>query len=356
MLALEGVAKSFGSVRAVDGVSLEVSEGEFFSLLGPSGCGKTSLLRTIAGIYEADGGRIVLKGGDLRGRPMHARDIALVFQNYALFPHLTAFENVAFGLRMRKTPKHEIARRVSEALALVRMSGFEARRPAELSGGQQQRVALARAVVVRPSLLLLDEPLSNLDAKLRDEMRDEIRTVQRTLKITTLLVTHDLREAFAVSDRVAIMRSGALEQVGSPADLYDRPATRFVAGFVGHQNIFAGTIEAVEDKGVKIRSEDGTLFTAQRRQGQKWSVGARGWGSVRAERVRIGSEAGPQARSATVEDATYLGRSVELKLRLGALPLRASLSNRGQRIPAAGDTVPVAWDDRDVVAGPEERA
>jgi ABC-type Fe3+/spermidine/putrescine transport system ATPase subunit len=350
MLTLEGVTKRFGKVQAVQNVSLTVQEGEFFSLLGPSGCGKTSLLRTVAGIYAADSGRILLKGADLSGKPMHARDIALVFQNYALFPHLTIFENVAFGLVMRKVPRAEIAARVSEALALVRMQGFDARKPSELSGGQQQRIALARAVVVQPSLLLLDEPLSNLDAKLRDEMREEIHALQRKLRLTTILVTHDLREAFAVSDRVAVMGSGTVEQVGTPAEIYDNPASHFVASFVGHQNIFRGVTEAVDGGAVSIAGDDGLKWRAL--AGEKtWSVGGRTWGTIRPERIRVGD--GPH--TAEVEETAYLGGSVELRLRLGVTRLRTHAANLGQAIPRVGETVRIGWREEDVIAAPELR-
>ena len=351
MLKLEGVCKRFGKVQAVDDVSLTVEEGEFFSLLGPSGCGKTSLLRTIAGIYDADSGRLSLKGVSLSGRPMHARDIALVFQNYALFPHLSIFDNVAFGLVMRKVPRAEIAARVSEALALVRMQGYESRKPSELSGGQQQRIALARSVVVRPSLLLLDEPLSNLDARLRDEMREEIHALQRKLRLTTILVTHDLREAFAVSDRVAVMSSGRVEQVGTPAEIYDEPASEFVAGFVGHQNIFRGVVREADGRSVSIVGEDGVVWRAPSRS-KSWTVGARAWGTIRPERIRVGE--GPH--SAQVEENAYLGGSVELRLRVGETRLRTHSPNLGQVIPKLGETVRVGWREEDVIAAPEQRA
>jgi ABC-type Fe3+/spermidine/putrescine transport system ATPase subunit len=354
MLELGRVTKRFGSVTAVDEVSLRVETGEFFALLGPSGCGKTTLLRTIAGIYPADGGVMRLDGADLGSRPMSARNIALVFQNYALFPHLSVFDNVAFGLRMRKVARPEIARRVAEALGLVRMTGFERRRPSELSGGQQQRVALARAVVVRPSLLLLDEPLSNLDAKLRDEMRDEIRGVQRSLGLTTVLVTHDLREAFAVSDRIAVMRDGALEQVGTPGGIYDDPRTRFVAGFIGHHNLFEGTVESVADGAVTLRSDDGLVLTAPARE-KPWRTGGRAWGTIRPERVRFGDGApGRNAFAGVVEDVAYLGSAVDLRVRVGGARLRALNANLGQSLPALGEAVTIGWNEGDLIAHPEE--
>src|SRR4051812_11566607 len=235
-LEIAGARKAFGSVRAVDGIDLTVQKGEFFALLGPSGCGKTTLLRVIAGIYPIDAGSLTLNGRDITRTPMHRRNLAMVFQSYALFPHLTAFDNVAFGLRSRKLPRDEISRRVGEALALVRLESLASRYPAQLSGGQQQRVALARALAVRPDLLLLDEPLSNLDARLRDEMRIEIRDLQRRLGLTTILVTHDIDEAFTMSDRIGVMRDGRIIQVGRAAEIYHAPADRFVANFVGPTN------------------------------------------------------------------------------------------------------------------------
>ena len=224
-LAVAGIRKRFGTVNAVDGVDLAVAKGEFFTLLGPSGCGKTTLLRVIAGIYPTDAGSVMLNGRDLTRVPMHRRNMAMVFQSYALFPHLNAFDNIAFGLRSRGVAKPEMARRVGEALAMVRLEALAARYPAQMSGGQQQRVALARALAVRPDLLLLDEPLSNLDARLRDEMRLEIRDLQRRLGITTILVTHDIGEAFTMSDRMGVMQDGRIVQTGRAAEIYHRPGS-----------------------------------------------------------------------------------------------------------------------------------
>ena len=353
MLQLEGVTKRFGPVEAVSNVSLGIDRGEFFALLGPSGCGKTTLLRTIAGIYELDAGRILLGGADIGRRPISARDIALVFQNYALFPHLTVFENIAFGLRMRRVARAEIRTRVEEALELVRMGAFAKRKPQELSGGQQQRVALARAVVVRPSLLLLDEPLSNLDAKLRDEMRDEIRTLQRRIGITTILVTHDLQEAFAVSDRIAVMRDGKIEQIGRPADLYDDPHSRFVAAFVGHANILPGRVVEVADARVRIRADAGLDLVA-RRCPAPWREGDRAWATLRPERLAFGDGHGEENRfPALVEDVTYLGGAVNLRLSVNGAPLRAQVANLGQDLPRPGSRVTVTCRVPDLIARPE---
>jgi putative spermidine/putrescine transport system ATP-binding protein len=237
-LRLLDIAKHYGRTVAVDGIDLDVADGEFVTLLGPSGCGKTTTLGLIAGFAMPTRGEIVLKGRSVAKLPPFRRDVGVVFQDYALFPHMTAGENVAFGLHMRKVDARETERRVAEALDLVQLAGLAGRRPLQLSGGQRQRVALARALVIRPTLLLLDEPLSNLDLKLREEMRVEIATLQRRLRITTLFVTHDQGEALVMSDRIAVMNAGRIEQVGRPADIYERPATRFVAEFIGRMNFF----------------------------------------------------------------------------------------------------------------------
>ena len=243
---IERVSRSFGAVRALDEVSLEINRGEFFTLLGPSGCGKTTLLRIIAGFTKPDGGRVW--SGDLRldTLPAHRRDIGMVFQNYAIFPHLTVFDNVAYGLRARQVSAADIERRVAEALRLVQMEGLAKRVPHQLSGGQQQRVATARALVIQPRILLMDEPLSNLDAKLRVEMRTEIRRLQRELGITTIYVTHDQEEALAISERLAVMNAGRVEQVGFPWDVYQAPKSAFVAQFIGTSNALWGTVVGTE--------------------------------------------------------------------------------------------------------------
>jgi ABC-type Fe3+/spermidine/putrescine transport system ATPase subunit len=240
-LTLNDLSVKYGAVRALDGVSLELKPGEMFFLLGPSGCGKSTLLRTVAGFIEEFDGSLAFAGAPLKGLPPHKRDFGMVFQNYALFPHMTVAGNVAFGLEARNVPKAERETRVAEALKMVGLAGYESRRPGELSGGQQQRVALARALVIRPRMLLLDEPLSNLDAKLRWEMREEIRNIHRKTKITTLYVTHDQKEALSLADRMAILRAGKLEALGSPRELYVRPPNRFTAEFLGDVNILEGT-------------------------------------------------------------------------------------------------------------------
>jgi putative spermidine/putrescine transport system ATP-binding protein len=241
-LDISHLRKTYGSTVAVEDVSLAIAPGELVALLGPSGCGKTTVLRAIAGLVPPDGGDILIDSKSIRGLPPWRRRIGMVFQNYALFPHMNVAENVAFGLKMQRLPPAEVAQRVRNGLSLVQLDGFDERRPSGLSGGQQQRVALARALVIEPRVLLLDEPLAALDAKLRDTVRFEIRALQQSLGITTVLVTHDQNEAFAMADRVAIMNAGRLEQIGPPEEVYLQPASRFVAEFVGDMNVLTGQV------------------------------------------------------------------------------------------------------------------
>ena len=241
-ISIREVVKRFGSVTAVDRVDLRVRHGELFTLLGPSGCGKTTLLRLLAGFYQPETGEIRFGDRVVSGRPPYERNIGMVFQNYALWPHMTVAGNVTYGLRLRKLPTGEIGARLAEGLRKVNLTGYESRYPGQLSGGQQQRVALARALVLNPDLLLLDEPLSNLDAKIRVQVRAEIKKLQRQLGITTIYVTHDQEEALSLSDRVAVMKDGRVQQVGAPKELYERPRTRFVADFVGTNNLVPGQV------------------------------------------------------------------------------------------------------------------
>ncbi len=255
---LDAVEKRFGDVVAVDGISLDIVEGEFFSMLGPSGSGKTTTLRMIAGFELPTAGRILLDGEDVSQRPPFERDVNTVFQDYALFPHMSVGENVGYGLMIRKVPRHERTARVVDALRMVRLSGLEERKPAQLSGGQRQRVALARALINRPRVLLLDEPLGALDLKLREEMQIELKRIQQEVGITFIYVTHDQEEALTMSDRLAVFNQGRIEQVGAPAEVYERPATTFVAGFVGTSNLLGGDVarEILGDPGlVTVRPE-----------------------------------------------------------------------------------------------------
>ncbi|MBD3185126.1 polyamine ABC transporter ATP-binding protein [Candidatus Poribacteria bacterium] len=252
---LENISKKFDDVVAVDKINLTIKDGEFFSLLGPSGCGKTTILRMIAGFYHPTFGNIYFNDRDVSALPPNKRNTGMVFQSYALFPHMTVSENVAFGLRVRKINASERKQRVSDALKLVDLSGYEDRKVTQLSGGQQQRVALARAVVIEPSILLLDEPLSNLDAKLRRDTRDQIQRLQRELKITTVYVTHDQEEALTLSDRIALLRKGVCQQIGTPDEIYNHPSNAFVASFIGRSNLLEGKV--LENEGIMlIKVED----------------------------------------------------------------------------------------------------
>ncbi len=247
-LCLENVVKTFNKTEVVKKMNLEIKQGELVSFLGPSGCGKTTTLNMIAGFLDVDGGRIVVDGKPVHLLPPNKREMGMVFQNYALFPHMTVFDNVAYGLKLRKVSKSEIHTRVTEALEMVRLAGYEKRYPKELSGGQQQRVSLARALVIKPKVLLLDEPLSNLDAKLRQEMREEIVEIQKKVGITTIFVTHDQEEALAISDRIAVMYEGRIEQVDTPVAIYNHPQTDFVSRFIGEVNQIQGQVlEALSD-------------------------------------------------------------------------------------------------------------
>jgi len=326
-LQLQALSKRFGALTAVDAIDLTVAQGEFVTLLGPSGCGKTTTLNMIAGFLAPDAGSIRLRGKAVEALPPFRRDLGLVFQDYALFPHMTVAENVAFGLRMRHVTRPEITQRVAEALDLVQLSGLGDRRPLQLSGGQRQRVALARALVIRPAMLLLDEPLSNLDLKLREEMRVEISALQRRLGIATVFVTHDQGEALTMSDRIAVMRQGRIEQIGAPNDIYERPATRFVAGFIGTANL--------------IDDADGVIV-------------------IRPERLKLSASGeqplGTRSWPVHVERVIYLGPRLELRLRMadGTLVL-AEAVNDGGTAWSAGDAA-VAWfrpDDAWVIPGDE---
>jgi iron(III) transport system ATP-binding protein len=246
-VVLDGVSKRFGRTLAVEGVSLAIEPGELVTLLGPSGCGKTTTLRMVAGLETVSGGRIFIGDAEVTHLPPNARDVTMVFQSYALFPHLTVFENVAYGLRVLKRPEAEVQQAVRDVLELVGMPGLEGRSPSALSGGQQQRVAVARALVMQPKVLLFDEPLSNLDAKLRKRMREEIRLLQQRLGITAVYVTHDQAEALAISDRIVVMEQGRVSQIGTPLDLYRTPGNRFVAEFIGEANFLPARLESVQD-------------------------------------------------------------------------------------------------------------
>jgi putative spermidine/putrescine transport system ATP-binding protein len=318
-LRLEGVRKSYGHVLAVAGVDLTVYEGEFFTLLGPSGSGKTTLLRLIAGFERPDSGRIELAGRDVTGVPPHMRDTNTVFQDYALFPHMTVAENIGYGLRVKGIAKLERRERVERALTMVRLAGLDNRRPNQLSGGQRQRVALARAVVNEPEVLLLDEPLGALDLKLRQEMQLELKRIQKKVGITFVYVTHDQEEALTMSDRMAVMANGRIEQIGPPQEVYERPATEFVAGFIGISNLL---------------ERDGIRFV------------------VRPEKLRMLEEeekadAGMSVEPGTLEQVVYVGMSTRYIVRLDRgehlVAVRQNMDAPGQALQEEGRRVRLAW-------------
>ena len=344
-IELAGLGKRYGALWALRDVSLRVEPGEFFTLLGPSGCGKTTALRLVAGFLDPDEGEVRIDGAAVTGVPPWRRDLGLVFQNYALWPHLSVFEHVAFGLKERRAPRAERDARVAEALRLVGLEGLESRRPSQLSGGQQQRVALARTLVLRPRALLLDEPLSNLDAKLRAQMRTELRRLHRELGITTLFVTHDQAEAMALSDRVAVFDRGTVVQLGTPSEVYRLPRSRFVAEFLGAANVLTGRVAR---GGVAI-GDAITLEVAEARGADGASVVC----VVRPEAIeRVAADAAvPNRLPAIVVGAVYLGGRFECDLLLpGNVAVRAEFPARSADTPPKpGESVMIAVAPEDVI-------
>ncbi len=317
---LENVVKTFGETRAVDGVTLDVEPGELFFLLGPSGCGKTTLLRCIAGFCLPERGAVFLGDRDVTRAPPHQRDTGMVFQSYALWPHMTVRENVAFGLEMRRVARTEMRRRVDEVLAMVRMEDRAAARPNQLSGGQQQRVALARALVIHPRCLLLDEPLSNLDAKLRLEMRTEIRRICKEAGLTAIYVTHDQKEALSIADRLAVLRDGRVEQCGRPQDVYHRPRNRFVANFIGETNFVGAVVLGAGPGGLRLRTAFGEMTAAWRADGEPPAAGREVTVSLRPEVVRLGRAPAGAANvfGGVLHDTVYLGEVAQHQVDLAA--------------------------------------
>jgi putative spermidine/putrescine transport system ATP-binding protein len=358
-LELDGLTKRYGRVTALDRFSLRVGTGEFVSLLGPSGCGKTTALRIIAGFIRPNEGSVRIDATDTTSIPPHQRDIGMVFQNYALFPHMTVTQNVEFGLKMRKVPREEAAKRVGQALELVQLRGLEQRYPTQLSGGQQQRVAVARAIVINPTLLLLDEPLSNLDAKLRVDTREEIRRLQRQLGVTTIFVTHDQEEALTISDRIAVMSAGRLEQEGTPQELYNHPRTAFVANFIGTANLFAGQV---------IGRQAGTATVALRDSSLRVEVGTDGGLEptealvmVRPERIGLHAPGeappGPNSLPGRITLLTFVGATVRHHVMLDGGPrVLVDLPNQGSNRWRQDDVVVVAWRPEHSVLVPVDAA
>jgi len=322
-IRIDQLTKRFGSVTALDRVDLTIKPGELFFLLGPSGCGKTTLLRTIAGFYLPDEGRVWFGDEDVTRLPPHRRNTGMMFQSYALWPHMTVAENVAFGLEERHVPVADIKREVAAALATMHMTGYEKRRPNELSGGQQQRVALARALVVHPRCLLLDEPLSNLDAGLRLEMRAEIRRVTREFQLTTVYVTHDQKEALSIADRLAVLDRGRVIQVGTPREVYRRPRTAGVARFIGETDFIPGTLRTLVGERATVATDIGELHGLLGDPSQPLPIGAPVLASVRPEAWRLTDEpAGANCLQGTLGDTTYLGELAQQEFRAGDRTLR----------------------------------
>jgi spermidine/putrescine transport system ATP-binding protein len=350
---LESVTKRFGDFTAVDDLSLAVNHGEFFSLLGPSGCGKTTTLRMIGGFEDVTAGSIFLGDRDVTDLPPFVRPVNTVFQNYALFPHLDVFENIAFGLRRRRTPSGEIKHQVAAMLDLVDLPGYERRKPNQLSGGQQQRIALARALVNNPDVLLLDEPLGALDLKLRKQMQVELKRIQSEIGITFIFVTHDQEEAMTMSDRIAVMRNGRIEQLGQPEELYERPRTQFVAGFLGVSNLLDGQIMGRSGDFVEIRLADGTIVRAPAAAANGASAVRVG---IRPEKLRVQALGGDadsggtntNSLEGTVLDASYIGVSTQYLVqtadghKLTVYAQNLEIGGAGEAI-ADGETVRLAW-------------
>ncbi|MBT9583076.1 ABC transporter ATP-binding protein [bacterium] len=338
------VSKSYSNYQALYGLDLQIHQGEFFSLLGPSGCGKTTTLRLIAGFEEPTGGEVRIDGVSVKGLPAYQRNVNTVFQSYSLFPHLSIFENIAFGLRRRRVAEPEIKQRVGEALDLVQLSDKSKGRVHELSGGQQQRVALARALVNRPAVLLLDEPMAALDSKLRKEMRSELKSLQKTLGITFILVTHDQEEALTLSDRLAVINKGRLEQVCAPREVYERPASRFVAEFIGTVNFLPVTIKQLCDGRTEVEGQGGSFWVSMR---GGFTVGDNAELSVRPERLWLSREPVPEQNSltGTVKEAIFMGPVTRFLVQLSnGQQLLTEKQNLQESLFHAGDAVYVLWD------------
>lgn len=354
-LEIKGVSKSFGETPVLRGVDLSVEPGELVFLLGPSGCGKSTLLRIVAGLIRQDAGSVVLDGRDVSALPPESRNTPMVFQNYALWPHLNVAENIAFGLRLRKLPREEIRKTVDEMLAVVGMSEFAKRKVNELSGGQQQRVALARALALNGSILLLDEPLSNLDARLRDLMRTEIRRICKERRLTALYVTHDRREALSVGDRIAVMKDGAILQIDAPRTLYTRPATRFTASFLGDADFLEAKHIRTENGLAVFETPAGELLVHP--QGQQTGPEQGGCCTlmIRPEAVRTGADASAvNAIPCTVRDSVFLGETTGLTLDASGFTLHASESAAPERRP--GDRIVCAVPPESIAILPPEHA
>ena len=352
-LELTNVAKHYKDFIAVDNVDLQIKKGEIISLLGSSGCGKTTTLRMIAGLIEPTKGTIRIQGENMNGVPPHKRDISMVFQNYALFPHLSVYENIVYGLKMRKIrDKKVLMERAREMMDIVQLSGVENRLPRELSGGQQQRVSLARAMIVEPKVMLFDEPLSNLDAKLRERTRVEIRNLLKRMNVTAIYVTHDQEEALTISDRIAVMNKGKIEQITVPTELYTKPATKFIAGFVGHANFFEGTVQHVDGDRILVKSKGGHLIQAVVPGASQLSFGKEVTLAVRPENILAGGtgENRPNLVSGTVTARIYLGSTVRYLVDAGeGKEIEIDLQTKHLVDCGEGDTIHFSLDENNLI-------
>jgi ABC-type Fe3+/spermidine/putrescine transport system ATPase subunit len=345
MVQFKGILKRFGQVTAVEKMDFDIEEGSLVTLLGPSGCGKTTLLRMVAGLEEPTEGDILIKGKRINDTPIHKRNLGMIFQNYALFPHKTIFDNVAFGLRYRNVSKEEIRTKVTRALEMVRLPGVEARMPSQLSGGQQQRIAMARAIVIEPDVLLMDEPLSALDENLREEMRREVDNLQQMLGVTTIFVTHDQREALSMSDKILVMRAGQKQQEGSPEAVYNEPANHFVADFLGHSNFIPGKVVDVGDDRIQVEIETGDLLFAENKGG--FANGDRVEMIVRAQRfdafpkTEFQPTEGMNHFEGRIKDRSYMGGEVSYFIEVGDDREIHIISMMRTRLYEVGETVSV---------------
>ncbi len=345
MVQFKGILKKFGDVVAVEKINFDIEEGSLVTLLGPSGCGKTTLLRMVAGLEEPTEGDIFIKGKRVNDTPIHKRNLGMIFQNYALFPHKTIFDNVAFGLKYRNVSKEEIREKVTRALEMVRLPGVENRMPNQLSGGQQQRIAMARAIVIEPDVLLMDEPLSALDENLREEMRREVDNLQQMLGVTTIFVTHDQREALSMSDKILVLKDGRKQQEGSPELVYNEPVNHFVADFLGHSNFIKGNVVSIDSGHIAVQIETGDLLVATNRGG--FSVGDRVELVVRAQRFDIyprekfTAVQGMNSFDGQIKDRSYMGGEISYFIELGGGREIHAISMMRTRIYNIGEKVSV---------------